>query len=162
MPGIIRVFLATDEVVTFEPTKQQMAVNEQTGQEEDVSEERAKQAKDYINYEFLQRLNGYNIVRSCIHDGLVLGNGILKHYWDPTPEYKVESFYGLDELQLMQLLTHPEVEEVLEYAARPDVAVPEDLAPLQPPQPGPPGGGPAGAAGPAPPPASRTRRCYGP
>jgi hypothetical protein len=144
MPGIIRVFLATDEVVTFEPTKQQMGVDEQTGQEKDLSEERAKQAKDYINYEFLQRLNGYNVVRSAIHDGLVLGNGILKHYWDPTPEYKVESFYGLDELQLMQLLTHPEVEEVLEYEARPDVAIPEDFGPQ-----GPmalPGGGPAGPA----------------
>jgi hypothetical protein len=129
MPGVVRVFLATDEVVTFEPTKQQMEVNEETGQQEDVSEERAKQAKDYINYEFLQRLNGYNVVRSCIHDGLVLGNGILKHYWDPTPEYKVEGFYGLDELQLMQLLTHPEVEEVLEYAARSDVAIPENFAP---------------------------------
>src|SRR5688572_11956404 len=39
MPGLIRVFLATDEVVKFQPTKQMIEPDPQTGEERDVSDE---------------------------------------------------------------------------------------------------------------------------
>jgi hypothetical protein len=128
MPGLIRAFLATDEIVKFQPTKQQFDIDPQTGREIDVTDERAKQAQDYINYVFLSECQGYCVVRSAMHDGLALANGVIKHWWDDSPEFKTETFYGLDEDQLTQLLTHPDVEELLEYETREDPAAQMGMA----------------------------------
>src|SRR5215210_168201 len=69
MPSLLRVFLASDRVVLYEPNKQiigtrpkvgldkQPVVDPQTGQpvmeQFDLGKERAEEATDYVNYVFL-------------------------------------------------------------------------------------------------------------
>jgi hypothetical protein len=95
LPGIMRVFDAPD-VVGFLPR--------QPGDEEN-----ADQASEYLNYLWQNELNGYLVLYTAVHDALVVRNGIIKHYWDFTPEYCVEEMYGLDQGQFLSLATDPNV-----------------------------------------------------
>lgn len=108
MPGLMRVFLAADNVAVYEPRRPQ-------------HEAFAKQATDYVNYVTMRESDGYRQFRAAVSDGLLHGNGILKHWWDPTPEYKVQSFTGLSDLAYTELVADPDVEEVLEHTEYPDV-----------------------------------------
>jgi hypothetical protein len=127
MPGLLRVFLASDRVVIYEPVKQEMVdvqeVNPQTGQpvmvKKDVSSDRADQATDYVNHVFLNDCGGYNILHSAMYDGLALANGVIKHWWDPAPDYTTESFSGLADADFNKLVASDEVEEVLEHTPYP-------------------------------------------
>jgi hypothetical protein len=107
MPGLLRVFLATDTVAIFEPRQQR-------------DEKFAKQATDYVNYLTLRECDGYRQLRAAISDALLLGNGVLKHWWDPTKEYTTEDFTGLSDDAYTQLVADDEVEEVLEHSEYPD------------------------------------------
>jgi hypothetical protein len=107
MPSLLRVFLSSDQVAVFEPTKP-------------GDEENAKQATDYINFVFLNDCKGYRVLYGALYDGLLSGNGIIKHWWDPTPVYAVESFTGLSDDQYDYLIQQPEIEEVLEHSQYPD------------------------------------------
>jgi hypothetical protein len=73
LPGIIRVFTASDRMAIYEPAKP-------------GDEEFAKQATDYANYVFLKDNPGYRIMWDATHDSLTLGNGIVKHWWDDKEE----------------------------------------------------------------------------
>jgi hypothetical protein len=131
MPGLMRAFLATDRVAQYEATKPKKVtrpkkdddgnpvVDPQSGQPAvetiDQNEEFAGQATDYVNYVVLRECDGYRQIRSAIHDGLALGNGILKYWWDSTPEYTTERFTGLTDDAYYKLLNDDEVEEVLEH-----------------------------------------------
>lgn len=137
MPGLLRVFLATDRVALYEPRRKEVTqepvidpqtgqpkVNPQTGQpvmkEKDLSVERAQQATDYVNYVFLRECSGYRVLHSGFHDGLSFGNGLVKHWWDPTKEYRTDQYTGLDQAQALEVLNDPDVEEdgILEFEER--------------------------------------------
>ncbi len=105
LPGLMRVFLAAEHVGIYEPEKP-------------GDEQSAKQATDYVNYVLLRECEGYAILRSAMFDGLLLGNGILKHWWDETPDYCAEDFSGLTEEAFIELVTDPDV-EVLEHTEYP-------------------------------------------
>lgn len=109
MPGLMRVFFAADTVAVFEPRKP-------------AHDAFAKQATDYVNYVTMRESDGYRQFRASISDGLLHGNGILKHWWDPTPEYKVQSFTGLSEDAYTALVADDDVEAVLEHDEYPDPA----------------------------------------
>jgi hypothetical protein len=113
MPGLLRVFLASDRVAIYEPNKREIGPDGQ-----DISKERAEQATDYLNYTFLTECDGYRVLQSAFYDGLLLGNGIIKHWWDDTPEYETRSFTGLTDDQYLFLVSHPDVEKVLEHSER--------------------------------------------
>src|SRR5215207_6964337 len=106
-PGIIRVMLGADEIVRYEPKRPE---------HEDI----AKQETDYVNHVVMMECDGYRQLKFAIRDGLRHGNGIIKHYWDPTPQYSVERFTGLDDTAYNQLVADEEVEEVLEHSEYPD------------------------------------------
>ena len=57
----------------------------------------AAQATDYVNYLVLRECNGHAVLKTALHEALLLGNGVLKHWWDKTAKERVESFTGLDE-----------------------------------------------------------------
>lgn len=95
LPGIMRVFDAPD-VVGFLPR--------QPGDEDN-----AQQASEFLNYLWENELNGYLVLYTAVHDALVVRNGIIKHYWDFTPEYCVEEMYGMDQGQFLSLATDPNV-----------------------------------------------------
>lgn len=105
LPGLMRVFLAAEHVGIYEP-------------ERPGDEEFAKQATDYVNFVVLRECEGYSTLRSAMFDGLLLGNGILKHWWDEKPEYCTEDFSGLTEEAFIQLVTDDTI-EVLEHSEYP-------------------------------------------
>lgn len=125
MPGLMRVFLATDKIAIYEPKTEK-------------DEKFARQATDYVNYVVMRECEGYRQLRSAFHDGLLMGNGILKHWWDFTPEYATEEFSGLSDDAYTMLVADPEVEEVLEHTEYDD---PNWVPPPSPPPMAPPPGG---------------------
>jgi hypothetical protein len=97
LPGIIRTFTQSGRVVDFEP---------ETPEDDAYTD----QASDYINHKFLKDNDGYRIMYSAIHDALLQGDGIIKCWWDDTPEYKTSVHSGLTEEQLSLLLDEEDVE----------------------------------------------------
>lgn len=104
MPGLLRVFLSSDRVVVYEPRKP-------------GTEQQAKQATDYVNYVFMGEANGYRVLHDAFHNGLMFGNGIVKHWWDNTPEYCTETHRGLIEPLYISLVQDDEI-EILEHSER--------------------------------------------
>jgi hypothetical protein len=108
MPGLLRVFLSAEHVVVYEPRKPE-------------SEAAAKQATDYVNYLFQAENEGYRVLHAGFFDGLQFGNGVIKHWWDDTPEYVTESHSNLTDDAFMALMAKPEIEEALEHDERVEV-----------------------------------------
>jgi len=103
LPGLMRVFLAAEHVGVYEPERPE-------------DEASAKQATDYVNYVLMRECDGYMVLRSAMFDGLLVGNGILKHWWDEAPEYRTEDYRGLSDDAFAQLV-NDETVEVLEHSA---------------------------------------------
>jgi hypothetical protein len=101
LPGIIRVFTASDH----------MAVAEPVGAEDD---QWADQATDGINYVFWKDNDGYRIVYNATWDSLIAGNGIVKTWWDDTPRTEVSFHTGLSAEALGALLLDPETGDLSE------------------------------------------------
>lgn len=113
LPGIIRVFTASDQMAIFEPEKPS-------------DEQFAKQATDYCNYVFMKDNPGYRILWDSTHDSLLLGNGIVKHWWDKKEECEYSEHSGLTEEQISVILSEPDVEIVSQKQGAPQlVAVPD-------------------------------------
>jgi len=128
LPGLLRVFFSSDRVGVYEPTRQHMRevmeVDEKTGQprrvRKDVSEQMAAQATDYVNYVLTRECNGYRHIRDAFSDGLLLGNGLMKHWWDSSVEYSTEAFTGKNEIEYLSVVNGPDVEEVSDHEIYPD------------------------------------------
>lgn len=101
LPGVIRVFTASDEFGVFEPTRPN-------------DEEAAKQATDYCNYVFWKDNHGYRILYNATHDSLLHGNGIGKIWWDDAEECEYSEHTRLTEEQIA-ILTESEGVEILGY-----------------------------------------------
>jgi hypothetical protein len=106
LPGIIRVFTASDRMAMYEPEKP-------------ADEEFAKQATDYINYVFMKDNPGYRIMWDATHDSLLLGNGIVKHWWDDKEECDYSEHSGLTEEQIAILQSDQDVEIVAQKQGEP-------------------------------------------
>jgi len=99
LPGIIRVFTASDQMAIYEPARP-------------GDEEYAKQATDYINYIFMKDNPGYRNMWDGTHDSLLLANGIVKHWWDDKEECEYTEHSGLTEEQISILQSEQGVEIV--------------------------------------------------
>jgi hypothetical protein len=91
LPGVIRVFTGSEQMAIAEPA-------------EPGDEEAAKQATDLMNYTFMKDNDGYRILYSAIWDSLTQANGIIKSWWDDTPQHSVSFHTGLTEDQRAELL----------------------------------------------------------
>jgi hypothetical protein len=111
-PGVGRVFFGTDELVRYEPKRRS-------------AEAFAQQATDYVNHIVVNECDGYRQFKFGIHDGLLHGNGIIKHYWDPTKKHTTERFTGLSQQAYEKLVADEEV-EVLEHSEYPEPSQPSD------------------------------------
>jgi hypothetical protein len=91
LPGLMRVFMSTDRLGVCQPTG--------------VSDTQfAKDATAYLAYKFVQ-LDGYLTLWSALHDMLLHGNGVIKHWWEPADESDIiDTFSGLAEDQYQALL----------------------------------------------------------
>lgn len=108
LPGIIRVFTASDRMAIYEPEKPN-------------DEEFAKQATDYVNYVFMKDNPGYRIMWDATHDSLLLGNGIVKHWWDDQEEIETSEHSGLTEEQIAILQMDQNVEIVAQKEGEPQI-----------------------------------------
>lgn len=90
LPGIVRVFTASDRMAEYEPT-------------EPGDEEAAQQATDYCNYIFWKDNPGYRILWDATHDSLLQADGIVKHWWDDKEECSYSEHSGLTEEQIALL-----------------------------------------------------------
>jgi hypothetical protein len=108
LPGIIRVFTASDRMAIYEPEKP-------------ADEEFAKQATDYVNYVFTKDNPGYRIMWDATHDSLLLGNGIVKHWWDSQEEIETSEHSGLTEEQLAVMAMDRDTEIVAQKEGEPQI-----------------------------------------
>ena len=106
MPSIMKIFTAGDDVVKFEPQ----------GPEDEQS---AQQATDYCNWIFTRDNEGFLILYDWIKDALLQKLGAVKAWWDESEDVTEETYQGLTDLELQQLLQDPEVEPV-EHSQYPD------------------------------------------
>lgn len=122
LPSIMRVFASTDRVVDYEPVPpdfrdgvSQQAFMQACRQNEEFAEE----ATEYVNRIFLKECQGEKLLRDAIYDGLLHGNGVIKHWWDATPEHRIEEYRDLSDDAFVELVSGDDV-EVLEHSERPD------------------------------------------
>ena len=99
LPQILKVFVASERAVFFDPV----------GPED---EQAAKQETDYVNHVFYKENEGFHILYSWFKDALLSKNGIVKYYWEEKETVVTESYTGLDESELMTLLSDDDVEIV--------------------------------------------------
>lgn len=107
LPSLLRVFFATDRVAIIEPM---------TPEQED----RTEQDTQLLNYDVMSECGGYRQFHSVLWDSVLMGNGVLKHWWDDTPEYITEKYTGQDEARFKFLTGEPDVEEVQDIFERAD------------------------------------------
>lgn len=107
LPGLMRVYFSSDRVAVFEPTRQD-------------HEAYADQATDLVNYIVMRECDGYLHFRNAISDGVLFGNGLIKHWWDDTPEYTTSSFSALTDDRFRYVMSDPDIEEVIEHEEKPD------------------------------------------
>jgi hypothetical protein len=101
LPQIMRIFMASGTMFNFEPR----------GPED---EKIAQQASDLVSHVFMNENDGYKLLYNATWDALALGDGIVKVYWDSDyTEKRSETYTGLSEMVLADLLQDPDV-EVLE------------------------------------------------
>jgi hypothetical protein len=105
LPGLMRVFFSAGNLGQYEPR----------GPEDRQS---AQQATDLVNYLLMHEADGYQVLGEAIHDALLHGNGIVKHWWDDTPTVKTYVLNGLDDNQAALILKESDV-EVMQHSQVP-------------------------------------------
>lgn len=91
LPDLIEIFASGDDGITF-----------QAGGAED--EDLAKQETDYVRHVIFQQNKGFRVLYTMFKDALLSKVGVVKYYWDPTPEYQeyqtaVSHLLSLEELE---------------------------------------------------------------
>ncbi len=104
MPTLLRIFTSGEEVVEFEPER-----------EEEVAQ--AKQATEYINFIWNRDNKGFLTFYSWFKDALLQKNGRVKIWWDTTPKLKRERYTGLPDDSFAQIVADKDV-EVAEHTER--------------------------------------------
>jgi hypothetical protein len=126
MPSLLRIFFGSPRMVIYEPTRKE-------------HEEYAEQATDYVNYVVMRRCDGYRQFRDSFSDAILMGNAVVKHWWDDTPVYETDDYTGQSEDAYKYVISDPDIEEVLNVKEYPDpdwVPPPPPQPQMQPPMPG--------------------------
>lgn len=97
LPSFMRLFMASGSIVEYEPE----------GPEDEAFTD---QASDYVGFIFMRENDGYRILYNATHDALLQKAGIVKQWWDDTPQTAISSHTGLNELQLADLVNDDDVE----------------------------------------------------
>lgn len=119
LPGVIRVFTASDRMAIYEPVQPR-------------DEAGAQQATDYVEYLFWKENPGYRIMWDATHDSLLLANGIVKHWWDASEECEYSEHSGLTAEQIALLQMEQGVEITAQRQGEPQqVPNPETGEPVE-------------------------------
>lgn len=95
MPSLMRMFTGGMNVVRFKPMRPQDVKN-------------ADLASRYINYVFMNKLNGFQILYDWFKTALLEKNGFVKIYWKEERKPIISQFTGLTEDELQTLLEDEE------------------------------------------------------
>ena len=117
LPSLMRVFANSDMIAEFEPKTA-----------DPMHRQAAKEATDYLNYLFMCECDGYQVLYNSIFEGLLYGNGFVKVWYDPTPEYDVDDYTGLTEEEYLNL-TSPDNVEILQETQNIEVEMVEGVGP---------------------------------
>ncbi len=99
LPGLIKPFIAGDEMVRFEPT----------GPED---EEPAKQATEYINYLFQNHNDAVRVVYDFAKDGMMFRLGVAKVVHETVSEKTLETYTGLGPIEVQAIEADKDLEIV--------------------------------------------------
>ncbi|MBL4591265.1 MAG: hypothetical protein JKY96_04830 [Phycisphaerales bacterium] len=110
IPDLMEMFASSDVVWDFGASKQ-------------GDEDYTTPASDYINNLFMRRLDGYRILLEAFTDGLLESNGIIKVWWDSTPEYRTEQQYGLNDMDLAMIEGDKDFEDFIEHEVNPETGL---------------------------------------
>jgi hypothetical protein len=117
LPGIIRVFSASDRMVDYEPQRP-------------GDEEFCEQASDYANYVFWRDNDGYRVLWDATHDSLLMADGIVKAWWDDSEECDYAVRTGLTYEAISLLMEDPDIEIVSQKDGEPIIEVMEQPDPM--------------------------------
>ena len=101
LPNLLRVFTASDKVVTCEPVTA-----------EDVP--MADQATAYLNHVFYKENNGFKLLYNFFKDALIEKNGFLKVYYDESQKLEHETYKNLTSQEYDALLETDDEIEIIE------------------------------------------------
>ncbi len=96
LPGILRPFVASEEVVRFEPK----------GPEDEGV---ARQATDYANFVWSVDNPGFRVFHDWIKDGLIARVGVVKLWWEAGDDEVREDYTGLTPEEVAALESDPAV-----------------------------------------------------
>lgn len=96
MPSLMRIFASGEEVVVMEPSRPD-------------AEEAAKQATDYLNWEFLQQNSGFDVLYTWFKDALLKRNGIVAAWYETRTTRQKDTYHGLTEQQWQAVTQDPSV-----------------------------------------------------
>jgi len=92
MPVIMQIFASGDKVAQFPPMTRD-------------DDDQAAVETDYINHVFYNDNNGYEILSTLFKDALIQRTGTVKVYWEENTDKESESYEGLDDMQLLGLMS---------------------------------------------------------
>lgn len=115
MPGLMRMFAGTDDVVRFEPTAE--------GDEQNCTD-----ATEYCAWVLHRKNEGFTVLHDAIKSALITRMGIIKVYCDRSWEEKEEHYTGLSELDLAAIKQDDEIEvkEIAEVIDEQITMAPQD------------------------------------
>ena len=96
IPGVVRVFCSSDQMVQYEGRKP-------------GSEQWARDASEFMNYDFMRNNDGYRIIYNSTWDAIHLKNAVVSSEWVPV-EKKRETIRKLTEEQVAMLSLEEGVE----------------------------------------------------
>ena len=99
MPSLMRIFTASDKAVVFEPTSPD-------------DEDGARQETDIVNHTFYKDNNGFLVMYSFVKDALLMKNGVVKFWWDESEEKSKETYSGLSDNELVELMSDENVDPI--------------------------------------------------
>jgi len=103
LPSLVRIFTDVDNLCKFDPVNA-----------DDI--EQAKIETEVVNHVYWKQNKGFYNTYTMLKDALLSKTGILKIYWDDTPTETKQSYEGLDEMQLGELMMDTAIErEILEF-----------------------------------------------
>lgn len=105
LPQIMKSFTQNNEIVIFDPI----------GPEDEFQAELESQ---YVYDVLMKENNGFIIIYQFVKDALLHNNGVIKVYYESNTDYKIETFSGLIEEQIVVATQDPRV-EVLNYSPSP-------------------------------------------
>ncbi len=95
MPQLMRMFAATQKICVFDP------VNPNDEQQSDIESQA-------VNAVLMKQNDGFFILHDMFKDALLLRNGYAKVWWEEDTKTTVESFSGITEDELPNLLAEDE------------------------------------------------------